>query len=103
MRVATAVDLVVSGDPDRAEQALKGVEGVTRVAREGAGGVWKLHARFAKGLPHAARASATEACVAAVVAAGAGVRDVRAAGGSLEEVFAALTDTEPAAEHEVTT
>jgi ABC-2 type transport system ATP-binding protein len=91
MRTATAVDLIVSGDAARAEQALRGVEGVTKVSREPAGEVTKLHARFAKGLAHAARASATEACVAAVVAAGAGVRDVRAAGGSLEEVFAALT------------
>jgi ABC-2 type transport system ATP-binding protein len=97
MRSATAVDLVVSGDAAAAEQALRGVEGITKVSREAAGDVSKLHARFAKGLPHAARASAIEACVAAVVAAGAGVRDVRAAGGSLEEVFAALTHEQDSA------
>jgi ABC-2 type transport system ATP-binding protein len=91
MRTATAVDLLVSGDAAAAEQALRSVAGITKVSREAAGDVSRLHARFAKGLSHAARASATEACVAAVVASGAGVRDVRAAGGSLEEVFAALT------------
>jgi hypothetical protein len=50
-----------------------------------------LRATFAKKLPDPERARATEACVAALVAAGAGVREVRAAGGSLEEVFASLT------------
>jgi ABC-2 type transport system ATP-binding protein len=91
MRAATAVDLVVSGDAAAAERALRAVEGVTEVSRAAAGELSRLQARFAKSLSHAARATATEACVAAVVAAGAGVREVRAAGGSLEEVFAALT------------
>jgi hypothetical protein len=51
-------------------------------------------------MSHASRAAATEACVAAVVAAGAGVREVRAADGSLEEVFTALTREESASSSE---
>ena len=54
-------------------------------------------ATFAKKLPDAERATATEKCVAALVAAGAGVREVRAAGGSLEDVFASLTHEEAGA------
>ncbi len=91
MRAATSVDLLVSGAADRAEQILRAVEGVVKVTPQTNGGLTRLHVRFAKSLPQAARATATEACVAAVVGAGAGVRDVRASGGSLEEVFAALT------------
>jgi len=91
MRAATAVELIIRGDAASAEQALLGVEGVANVSTEASGELSKLQARFAKGLSHAARTAATERCVEAVVRAGAGVRDVRAAGGSLEEVFAALT------------
>jgi hypothetical protein len=43
------------------------------------------------GLDGPARALATERCVAALVGKGIGVREVRAAEGSLEDVFAALT------------
>jgi ABC-2 type transport system ATP-binding protein len=98
MRSSTAVELLLRIDTEagggNAERALREVEGVTQVTREAAGPLWKVRARFGKGLAAAARDAATEACVAAVVAAGAGVRDVRAAGGSLEEVFAALTHDE---------
>jgi hypothetical protein len=38
-----------------------------------------------------ARALTTERCVASLVAKGIGVREVRPADGSLEDVFAALT------------
>ena len=38
-----------------------------------------------------------ETCVAALVAAGIGVREVRLAGGSLEDVFASLTRGDDAA------
>ena len=91
MRAATAVDLVVRGDAAATERALRGVDGVTKVSCEAVGDAWRLHVVFARSLDQAARVAATEACVAAVVAAGAGVREVRAAGGTLEEVFAALT------------
>jgi hypothetical protein len=65
---------------------------VAKVAPAGPGGeVARLRATFAKKLPDAERALATEKCVATLVAAGVGVREVRAAGGSLEDVFASLT------------
>jgi hypothetical protein len=43
-----------------------------------------------------ARARAVERCVAALVAAGIGVREARPSDGSLEEVFATLTREAPA-------
>ncbi|HEY1697135.1 MAG TPA: ATP-binding cassette domain-containing protein [Polyangiaceae bacterium] len=101
MRTATAVDLVVRGDEAAALKALGAVTGVTKAARAGGGdGVVRLRATFGKKLGDAERAAATEACVAALVAAGAGVREVRPAGGSLEDVFAALTREETPEPHE---
>jgi ABC-2 type transport system ATP-binding protein len=108
MRAASAIEVVVRGDAAAAEKALRAVAGVARAARIGgpaqvarahsspssesdASEVTRVRATFAKKLPDAERASATEACVAALVGAGVGVREVRAAGGSLEEVFASLT------------
>ncbi len=89
---AGAVEITVSGDATAAERALRGVDGVAGVARSGSPAeLPRLVATFADGLPTDARAGATEACVAALVAAGLGVREVRPAGGSLEEVFASLT------------
>ena len=41
------------------------------------------------------RGRTVERCTAALVAAGIGVREVRASGGSLEEVFASLTQDAP--------
>jgi hypothetical protein len=68
------------------------VEGVAKVAPVGtAAELTRLRATFAKKLPDGERGPATERCVAALVAAGAGVREVRAGGGSLEDVFASLT------------
>ncbi|HEY8041271.1 MAG TPA: ATP-binding cassette domain-containing protein [Polyangiaceae bacterium] len=98
MRSSTAVDLVVHGEGDAPEKALRAVDGVATVARIGAPGavVMRLRATFGKKLASDERARATERCVAALVAAGAGVREVRPAGGSLEDVFAALTREEPA-------
>ncbi|HEY5241067.1 MAG TPA: ATP-binding cassette domain-containing protein [Polyangiaceae bacterium] len=95
MRAATSVELVVSGDARAAEKALRAVEGVAKVAPVGIAGpgdaLTRLRATFAKKLPDGERGVATERCVAALVAAGAGVREVRAGGGSLEDVFASLT------------
>jgi hypothetical protein len=45
-----------------------------------------------------ARGGAVERCVAALVAAGIGVREARASGGSLEEVFESLTREAPTSE-----
>ena len=96
MRVASAVELVFRGEARAAERALRAVEGVAGVAGvTGAPGgptdVTRLRATFGKKLADAERARATERCVEALVTAGCGVREVRAAGGSLEDVFASLT------------
>ena len=98
MRASTAIDVVVHGDADAAKSALEIVPGVATVAPTGAGDVVRLRVRFDKKLADAERASATEKCVAAVVASGVGVREVRPVGGSLEEVFASLTGDEHATE-----
>ncbi len=98
MRSSTAVDLVVRGDPELATRALTAVDGVTSasVAVAGEGQVVRVRAAFATkpGADTAASDRAVEACVAALVAAGLGVREVRPAGGSLEDVFASLTRDE---------
>jgi ABC-2 type transport system ATP-binding protein len=92
MRGSNAVDVVVGGDGGAAASAIERVDGVAKVARDGAGSdATCLRIRFAKGTTDASRAETTERCVAAAVGAGAGVREVRSVGGSLEEVFAALT------------
>jgi ABC-2 type transport system ATP-binding protein len=100
MRAASAVEVAVRGDAVAAEKAVRAVEGVAKVARittEGTGAgqaasdVAQLRVFFAKKLSAAERGRATEGCVAALVAAGLGVREARPAGGSLEDVFASLT------------
>jgi ABC-2 type transport system ATP-binding protein len=53
--------------------------------------VTRVRATFAVTLGDAERTEATEGLVAALVRAGLGVSEVRAVGGSLEDVFAALT------------
>jgi ABC-2 type transport system ATP-binding protein len=101
MRGSTAIDVVVRGSAGDAERALRAVPGVAqaarvepaRVAGEGdqGGELVGVRTTFATTLAREERERATEQCVAALVAAGLGVRQVRAGGGSLEEVFAALT------------
>jgi ABC-2 type transport system ATP-binding protein len=112
MRVATSIDLVVRGDGPTADKALRAVEGAAKVTIAGlpdgvAGlprpsgqdlGLTRVRVVFAKQLSDTERGPATERCVAALVAAGIGVRDVRAAGGSLEDVFASLTREDRTAE-----
>jgi len=116
MRAATSIELVLRGDARAAEKALRAVEGVAKVAaissRPGSGEagdlpsgatsakdeLTRLRATFAKKLPEGERGAATEKCVAALIAAGAGVREVRGGGGSLEDVFASLTHEDDAAE-----
>jgi ABC-2 type transport system ATP-binding protein len=96
MRGATGIEVVVHGDAAAAERALRAVEGVSDAARadSDAGELVRLRARFSEKLGAPERAAAVERCVAALVAAGAGVREVRPAGGSLEDAFAALTHAE---------
>jgi ABC-2 type transport system ATP-binding protein len=105
MHAVTSIELVVRGDGPTAEKALRALEGVAKVLITGLPdgvadlhrpkgqepGLTRLRALFAKQLPDTERGPATERCVAALVAAGIGVRGVRAAGGSLEDVFASLT------------
>jgi ABC-2 type transport system ATP-binding protein len=89
MRAAGAVEIVVRGDGAAAEAALRAVKGVLDarlLARPG--DVSRLRVTL---LTDSDTAAATERCVAALVAAELGVREVRPAGGSLEDVFAALT------------
>ena len=97
MRASAAIDVVVHGDSDAAKGALEKVAGVASVTPSGAGLMVRLRVRFEETLVDLERATATERCVAAVVGAGVGVREVRPAGGSLEEVFASLTGDERAA------
>lgn len=92
MRAPSTVDLVVHGRVREAEVALRAVDGVGSVERLPGDEVVRLRARLGGKLTDAQRGEAIERCVAAVVAAGAGVREVRPACGSLEEVFTALTD-----------
>ncbi len=92
MGATTALDVAVRGEAGAATKALQAVEGVTGVSRQdGAPDVTRLRATFGQKLSEAERTRATERCVEALVAAGCGVREVRSAGGSLEDVFASLT------------
>ncbi len=96
MRSLGAVELAVRGDAEQAERAVAGTARVAGVKRVGSGGeVARLQATFDAGLTLQQRERAVEACVAALVGAGLGVQEVRSAGGSLEDVFAALTSVSP--------
>ncbi len=108
LRGGRAVDLTLRADAAVAEKALSSVEGVAAVApvgateRDPAGGgsaVSRIRVTFAEPSPGAtleARGLTVERCAAALVAAGIGIREIRPAGGSLEEVFASLTQESPA-------
>src|ERR1019366_9392533 len=110
-RGGTTADLSVRGDAAIAATILRAVEGVVEVARLGAddvasdvaglldgqahGYVQRLRVGFAAGATVEARALGVERCVAALVARGLGVREAHPSGGSLEDVFAALTREAP--------
>jgi ABC-2 type transport system ATP-binding protein len=106
MRGPTAVDLVLRADALLAENVLRRQEGIIDVrCLEPSGdraapprAVVTLRATFAEKLGGEERESAIERCVAALVSAGVGVREVRPPRGSLEEVFASLTRDPPSAE-----
>ena len=96
MRASTGIELLVSGDGGRAESLLSKVDGVAHVSSRGHdGALTRLRISFAAGLSRDDRDRSTEKCVAAVVGANMGVRAVQPVGGSLEDVFAALTTSEP--------
>jgi ABC-2 type transport system ATP-binding protein len=106
MRSPSALDVTLHGDMPTAVDAVRAVDGVTDAgaAPQSADDPRvRLRIRFAapsaSGTGDAdARARAIEQCVAALVGRGIGVREVRPADGSLEDVFAALTqDSEPSA------
>jgi ABC-2 type transport system ATP-binding protein len=93
MGAAVGIELVVRAHGQVAEGALRSIDGVAAVSHVACGeGVFRLHVTLARAQSGPRRAETTEQCVAALVRAGAGIREVRGAAGSLEEVFAALTD-----------
>jgi len=96
MQTATAVDFVVRGDAQVATGAVRAVEDIAeaRIVASGERELTRVRATFAKNVRAESSGGTAERCVAALVAAGVGVREVRPAGGSLEEVFAALTADE---------
>jgi ABC-2 type transport system ATP-binding protein len=92
LRNRSMLDIHVRGDAARAEALLRESSQLTDVSRaQPTGEVERLRASFAPGLPDEARGRLVEDTVARLVQAGIGVREVRSAGGSLEDVFAALT------------
>jgi ABC-2 type transport system ATP-binding protein len=92
---APSLDVTVRGEDEavlRALRAAAGVASATRVDVVSAGdGVATYRCAWARKLPDADVAAATESIVAALVGAGCAVREVRASGSSLEDVFRALT------------
>jgi ABC-2 type transport system ATP-binding protein len=100
MRRPTHLDLTVRGAPEVAERVLREVAGIAAVARaEGErgerddGGAVRLRATLGPAPDDGA--SAAERAAAALVAAGLGVLELRSSGGSLEDIFAALTSDAP--------
>jgi ABC-2 type transport system ATP-binding protein len=94
MRRAKSLDVTARGDAETVLRALRAAAGVASAKRTGgAEGDDAVTYRCAwkKGTSDADMAASTEAIVAALVAAGCAVREVRASGSSLEDVFRALT------------
>jgi ABC-2 type transport system ATP-binding protein len=101
LRGGTTADFSVRGDATTAARllaAVEGVAGVTAVTPAGAADIARLRVAFAGDATAEARALGIERCVAALVAGGIGVREAQPSGGSLEDVFAALTREAPAIE-----
>jgi ABC-2 type transport system ATP-binding protein len=100
MRGGSRVEFTLRGDPEVAVGVLTGIEGVASVASDAPrAGVGRVVVTFPAGPAGdanvEARALTVERCTAALVAAGIGVREARTSGGSLEEVFASLTQDAP--------
>jgi ABC-2 type transport system ATP-binding protein len=100
-RAADGVELVVRGRADDAMRALSGIAGIARIERDAsarantratAEDVHTLRALWDAGLEAEASSAVTETAIAALVGKGVRVRGVRVLGGSLEDVFAELTD-----------
>ena len=98
MRRTRLLDVTVRGKAEEALRILKGVAGVAKVTREAGvdgepkeDGVAVLRCTWSKKLTPDEAMLAVEGAIEGLVAAGLHVRDVRGAGGALEEVFAELT------------
>ena len=90
-RRAVRAEIVVRGDGAGARRALETIDVVAAVEVTTAGDLATLTYGWKDGATEDERARASERAIAALVAAGFGVREARSAGGSLEEVFASLT------------
>ena len=105
MRRAPAVDLTVRGELEAVARVASAVDGVARVKRievvSGEPDVGVYRCTWVKTLADAQVARTTETLVAQLVASGQSVREVRPAGGTLEDVFRDLTrSARDAEEHE---
>jgi ABC-2 type transport system ATP-binding protein len=109
LRGGAAVEFTLRGDAAVARRALADIDGVAAAVSVAGpdgpadeSGVSRMLVTFAaspdSGATVEARGGAVERCVAALVAAGIGVREARASGGSLEEVFESLTREAPTSE-----
>jgi len=97
MRRVTHVDVCVRGAPEVAERVLDGIPGVAAVARIDSGdGTTRFRVDLAPDVDAGRAGDVAEHASAALVAAGLGVRELGSSGGSLEDVFAALTSGAPA-------
>jgi ABC-2 type transport system ATP-binding protein len=99
MRGSAAVEFTLRGDGPTAERILTGIEGIATATRAAAPApgedVHRIRATFVTSDGAENRARCIERCTAALVAGGVAVREVRSCGGSLEEVFASLTQERP--------
>lgn len=96
LRLASGVEIAVHSEPVAAERALASVDGIARIEQLAShGGIARIRATFDPTSGGDERARATERAIAALVASGLGVREVRSAGGSLEDAFASLTQDTP--------
>jgi ABC-2 type transport system ATP-binding protein len=88
-----SVEIALRGEAETARTAAARVAGVARVSAtsDPATGLVRLQVTFEDAASAEIRAQTSERIVAALVAAGLGVREVRPAAGSLEDVFALLT------------
>jgi len=96
MRKTSAVDLTLRGEAEEALRLVRGVEGVAKARRVGSSegeesAVFTLRCSFGKKGEVEDGETMVERAVAALALGGVGVREVRPAGGSLEDVFAELT------------
>jgi ABC-2 type transport system ATP-binding protein len=94
LRRSSGVEFVVRGDAAKAKEVLGSIRGVSEVTRKKDGDPpAHLEVTLESSLAADDRERVVEACVTALVGAGFGVQEVRSAGGSLEDVFAALTSS----------